>query len=484
MRKKLLALTLALCMVLPGLPSTVRAAHAGGSMDGFTAVRAYDGRFADVPSGAWYYSDVTTLYEMGLTDGQSAKSFGAQDQVSLAEVLSFAARIHSTYFLGSAQTGPDRCAQPGGPWYAPYVGYLKVSGVIDDRFEGLYTQPATRGQVAYVLGRILPEEELEPLNADVVLTAHNSGRYVPDVTGSTTYKAEILDLYRWGIVTGTDAKGSYLPASTITRGELAAMLARMVDPSLRVAIDWDLTALYSAEGATYPGLIKGRAVLVTTHGADDQETIASNVRYMLKNGITQLKIHITSGRVTDRDVDRVMERYLDESMRYVEQGYNNIQYSYNYSGDVTLVLQDPNCSSSQREEALARAIAVHDQFWADGTLCLGMAQRDIARTYFDYLCRTCEYDYTYSSSSRTAYGALCTGKAVCQGYTAAYDLFLKLEGIDCTSVGTDAHIWTAAVLDGTLYHIDPTWGDASWGTDESQFCMEPERAWNRSGIGA
>ena len=49
--------------------------------------------------------------------------------------------------------------------------------------------------------------------------------------------------------------------------------------------------------------------------------------------------------------------------------------------------------------------------------------------------------------------------AVCDGYTAAYNLLLKLEGIDCTTMSTTDHIWTVATLDGTQYHIDPTWGD-------------------------
>ena len=78
---------------------------------------------------------------------------------------------------------------------------------------------------------------------------------------------------------------------------------------------------------------------------------------------------------------------------------------------------------------------------------------------------------------------------MCQGYTAAYQIFLGLEGIDCTGVETDVHLWTAATLDGVLYHIDVTWGDVTWssgpgGRDDSQFCMDPETAWSRSGIGA
>ena len=46
---------------------------------------------------------------------------------------------------------------------------------------------------------------------------------------------------------------------------------------------------------------------------------------------------------------------------------------------------------------------------------------------------------------------------------------LKLEGIDCTALSNNSHIWTVATLDGTDYHIDTTWGDPVFtGGDDSQ----------------
>ena len=92
MKKKLLCALLTACLLLTGLGS---AALADG-MEGFVPVRVYDGRFADVTEADWFYGSVAALYELGLTDGRSADSFGAQSSVSFAEAISFAARIHST----------------------------------------------------------------------------------------------------------------------------------------------------------------------------------------------------------------------------------------------------------------------------------------------------------------------------------------------------------------------------------------------------
>lgn len=59
----------------------------------------------------------------------------------------------------------------------------------------------------------------------------------------------------------------------------------------------------------------------------------------------------------------------------------------------------------------------------------------------------------------------------------AYNLLLKLEGISCTALSNTGHIWTVAVLDGTQYHIDTTWGDSGTVTDYRYFAMTPSQSW-------
>lgn len=82
----------------------------------------------------------------------------------------------------------------------------------------------------------------------------------------------------------------------------------------------------------------------------------------------------------------------------------------------------------------------------------------------DYIARTTEYDeeaaYRY-----TAYGALAEGKAVCEGYTRAFQLMLSELGIEsCTITGssdgkTIDHMWNAVKLDDEWYQVDLTWDD-------------------------
>ena len=128
---------------------------------------------------------------------------------------------------------------------------------------------------------------------------------------------------------------------------------------------------------------------------------------------------------------------------------------------------------SYREATMEAAIRVHDTLWEDGTITSATSQYDKARAYYTWLCQNCAYDYssTDTSLSHCGYSAFEKGLAVCDGYTAAYNLLLKLEGIPCTTMSTPDHIWTIAELDGTSYHIDPTWGDQSGTISYRYFAM-------------
>ena len=110
-----------------------------------------------------------------------------------------------------------------------------------------------------------------------------------------------------------------------------------------------------------------------------------------------------------------------------------------------------------------------------------MSEYEKARVYYDWICQNCAYDYSAgdSSLSHIPYALFHDGTAVCDGYTGAYNLLLKLEGISCRGLSNASHIWTVATLDGTDYHIDTTWGDSSgYFTDYTYFAMTPAQSWS------
>ena len=473
---RIMALVLCLILITGILP-----AHAAGSMGNFVSTRSYDGRFSDVAEGAWYYENVVSLYELGLANGQSGSAFGPQSSVTLGEAAAFTARLRSLYETGDPESGASSYPlEDGDPWYAGYVDYLSALGVVDSSFAASYDAPATRAQVAHLIANALPAAEFTDRNAAAVAMGYALHAYITDVDEYTPYQQEILQLYRWGVVTGSDSQGSYYPDRAITRGELTALLTRLADPALRVALEWDLSSYYSARGTTYQDLVEP-GTLRRSHSLSDTSAIDSNIRYMLSRGESVLTLQLEAKDVTEAKVTELMNQYLTTMRRYLEQSYNAVNCTYSAStGRVTLRFYSSIFSDallpSARSTTLDRAIAVHDALWQDGTITADMSEYEKARAYFTWICENCAYDHraTDNSVAHTAYSLFEMGSAVCDGYTAAYNLLLKLEGIDCTTQSTEDHIWTVATLDGTTYHIDTTWGDQTGSIRYQYFAMTPE----------
>lgn len=474
MKKRIFAMALAMALAL-----TVPAAAAQDSVDNFVRSRTYTGQFPDLTTDSTFYGNVTALYEYGLTVGKADGTFGLVDSLTVGQVVIFAGRIRSLYRTGDAEAGPN--AHRGGAGEATalrYLRYLQAEGVLGSEFDQLLYTAATRAQVAHVLAGTLPEEALPPIHQDLVTQAYASRRFITDVTEYTPYYQDILELYRTGVAAGSDASGSYLPDQPITRGAAAAMLTRMVDPELRVTPGWDLgEEAWSAQGATMGDLVPlGTYIAAPSTQAELDESI----RYMLSSNQNTLTLQYPSLSVVS--ARRVMEAALAAVKTYCEQCYNTVNCSFTASGAITLTFSAASAGDqilSYRDAAMEAAIAVHDSLWEDGTITASMTDYEKARAYFTWICDNCVYDYSAgdSSLSHIAYNLFENGSAVCDGYTGAYNLLLKLEGIDCTALSNSSHIWTVATLDGTEYHIDTTWGDSGPAPNYSYFAMTPQESW-------
>ncbi len=67
----------------------------------------------------------------------------------------------------------------------------------------------------------------------------------------------------------------------------------------------------------------------------------------------------------------------------------------------------------------------------------------------------------------SAYGALVNGRAVCDGYAAAFNILMERLGVKCVlvdgvtinNIDNEGHQWNIVNIDGKNYHIDVTWDD-------------------------
>jgi len=201
---------------------------AAGGMKNFTASRTYTG-FTDVAEGAWYHGSVKAAFEYGLVKGSTPTTYNPTGTLTVAEAIVMADRIHMLY-----ETGKDTL-QNGTPWYQPYVDYAMQAGILTEGAFDSYTRNITRAEMADLFTRALPGKEYGLLNdIDEACPA--------DVVGHK-FAASIRTLYQAGVLTGNDPFGTFIPDANIIRSEAAAIVSRIVDPTLRKQVQlleaWD-----------------------------------------------------------------------------------------------------------------------------------------------------------------------------------------------------------------------------------------------------
>lgn len=101
-----------------------------------------------------------------------------------------------------------------------------------------------------------------------------------------------------------------------------------------------------------------------------------------------------------------------------------------------------------------------------------------AKYFYEYLTANVQYDHAATrgegalgaSSGQTIADALAAHSAVCAGYAHAYQYLLGQVGVPCVYVTGTAksgpHAWCEVFLDGYWYHVDPTWGDPQFFSEE------------------
>jgi len=213
-------ISLILCIVLTA-SLFVTTAFAEDQFLNFQKTLTYtDGKFTDVSSSDWFSMNVKAAYEYGLMNGETSSSFGPNDNVTIAQLITLAARLRSIYMGGSTYFDTST------PWYQTYVSYAIANGIIDYNQYSDYTAVATRSQFAQIFAAALPSVAMTAINTISIGD-------IPDVPLTGSYQS-IYTLYKAGIVTGNSTAGEFKPTTNITRGEVAAVATRMANEALRI----------------------------------------------------------------------------------------------------------------------------------------------------------------------------------------------------------------------------------------------------------
>lgn len=178
---------------------------------------------------------------------------------------------------------------------------------------------------------------------------------------------------------------------------------------------------------------------------------------------------------TGQDGDALIYGYAGCRLSYSNSGY--IQYTMSYHSD------------AEQEAKLTAAVAE-----AMTTLQLnGLSEAKKIIKIHDYICNHVDYAYNSKEEQRyTAYGALCTGKAVCQGYAVLFYRLCKEAGLSVRIIsGTGnggAHAWNIVRIGSKYYNVDCTWDGQNAATyndfllkSEADFSDHTRESWKVAG---
>lgn len=175
-----------------------------------------------------------------------------------------------------------------------------------------------------------------------------------------------------------------------------------------------------------------------------------------------------------RDCDYTTRFYSDPScyaifylmlQQHPEYNYNTVvwknkngTYGYRRSSELTEAEQDAKMRAADRKA----------EEFVKSRLNTGMTTAQKLQAIHDYLVGRCSYDQGLKEGngyedSYTAYGALVKKKAVCQGYTGAFNLIAQKAGIAsiavCGKAGGENHSWNFVKAGRSGVYIDCTWDD-------------------------
>lgn len=172
--------------------------------------------FSDVKNTAWYYEAVTELAACGMVNGMGDGTFVPEGELTMAQFCQMLAKA----------CGQKVGADNSGYWAAKAISYCVYEGFIEDLgavTKENYDKEITREmavaglyRAAEEMGRIIPNNlQYNPND-------------IPDFDDiNDIYKNDILDAYRYCIVSGMDSSGTFAPKQVLTRAQICQLFYNM-----------------------------------------------------------------------------------------------------------------------------------------------------------------------------------------------------------------------------------------------------------------
>lgn len=207
MRKRLLSILLALCMVLTLLPGTAFAASGHHP-------------FTDVADTDWYNSAVQYVYEHGMMSGTGNGKFSPDETTTRGMIVTILHRLEGT----PSANGVAFSDVASGKWYSEAVSWASSKDIVNGYGNGIFgpEDTITREQMAAILYRYANYKDYD------VSASTSLSKYI-DSTQTSSYAAESM---AWanatGLIAGTSST-TLSPKGRATRAQAATILMRFCE---------------------------------------------------------------------------------------------------------------------------------------------------------------------------------------------------------------------------------------------------------------
>ena len=169
------------------------------------------------------------------------------------------------------------------------------------------------------------------------------------------------------------------------------------------------------------------------------------------------------GNLSEYQMTQAVEAYKNDhpEVFWLKSYYEYENYDYETGIWLTYTMSGDKLVTAKKE--FNTAVDTISQSVPYGTEC----ERE--EYIHNYIINNCDYDEEAAESEEVqgnendAYGVFVDGKAVCEGYSKAFQLLCNKAKIDCVllsgTADSDNHAWNGVKIGGDWYQIDVTWDD-------------------------
>lgn len=285
--------------------------------------------FSDVTKSDWFYDSVYKVCETNLMIGKPDNTFAPRDYITTAECITLLARMHArvTGNTAALQALPETT-----PWYQTFINYCNTHALLSANMQMLITefieQPMSRAQLIALFSAL-------PGHVWTEINTVEAGA-IPDVPIGAAYEEPIYRAYRCGIVIGND-KGNFNPDQPISRAEVAAIVIRIVDPTMRqsTTMSTPKVRLYAADGSTVTVTREEKAAYLALGWRETAYPAKFDAEYVLNE--MPLYPKKTGYTTLDNMIDALFAKILTDDMTT----YEKVMTIYDYLVDTSKYGQAP-----------------------------------------------------------------------------------------------------------------------------------------------